>query len=70
MKASAIQGRRIVELARLDRRAAFVLADLGISPRYLDWTLESATRDAGIDLSRVVDHLGRVLAVADRTCDL
>jgi hypothetical protein len=46
--------RRIVELVRADARAVMALADLGISPRYVYWTLEEAAADLQLSLDRVI----------------
>lgn len=38
---------RIIDVVRARPSAVMSLADLGIGPRYLYWTLESASRDLG-----------------------
>ena len=48
---------RIVDLVRTNPRLVIILADLGISPRYLEWTLESAANDLGINLDRAVARI-------------
>ncbi len=52
----------IGNLVRGDLRVVAVLADAGVSPRYLDWTLEAAARDLGISLDSLVHRLERVLS--------
>ena len=44
---------RVGDLVRGDPRLMPVLADLGITPRYLFWTLEDAARDLGVSLDRI-----------------
>jgi hypothetical protein len=48
---------RIVDVVKVCPGAVRHLADLGISPRYLYWTIESAARDLGINCDRVVSRL-------------
>jgi len=58
--ASAVIG----NIVRRDLRVVSVLADAGVSPRYLDWTLEAAARDLGVSLDTLLQRLDRVLASA------
>lgn len=58
--ASAIIG----NLVRRDLRVVTVLADAGVSPRYLNWTIEAAARDLGVSLDSLLHRLERVLAAA------
>ena len=59
--------RRIVELVRADSRVVMALADLGISPRYVYWTLEEAAADLQLSLDRVISGSPRSLR-SQRRC--
>ena len=48
---------RIADLVRRWPATIRHLADLGISPRYLDWAIEAAARDLGLNCDRVVSRL-------------
>lgn len=54
----------IGEIARRNVRAVLVLADAGISPRYVAWTVAEAALDCGINLDRLLARLERALTVA------
>jgi hypothetical protein len=62
MNATELLRRTIGDLARNQPRVVLALADLGISPRYLNWTLEAASRDLGINTDRVISRLRPLLA--------
>ena len=47
MNARELVTQRIIDVVRARPSAVMSLADLGIGPRYLYWTLESASRDLG-----------------------
>ena len=47
----------VLQLVRSNLRAITVLADAGISPRYLDWTVRSAADDCGVNLDRLAYRL-------------
>ena len=64
MNARELVTQRIIDVVRTRPAAMVSLADLGIGPRYLYWTLESACRDLGINLDRVVSRLMPALAPA------
>jgi hypothetical protein len=53
-----------MDIARAWPGAIRQLADLGISPRYLHWTIESAARDLGLNCDRVVSRLQPTIALA------
>jgi hypothetical protein len=57
MTATELRQCRVIDLVREEPRIILPLADLGISPRYLDWTVEDASHDLGINLDRVVSRL-------------
>lgn len=61
MTASELRSCRVIDLVREQPRVVLCLADLGISPRYLDWTIEDASKDLGINLDRVVSRLRPVV---------
>lgn len=58
MNPRSILTRTVGELARANPRAVLALADLGIGPRYLSWSVEASARDLGINLDRVAARLG------------
>ena len=66
MESPALETRRISELVRMDSRVVRVLVDLGISPRYLHWIVDSVAEDRGISVARLVDLLSVVLAEGRR----
>ena len=47
----------VLQLVRSNLRTVSVLADLGISPRYLEWTVRSAADDCGVNLDRLAYRL-------------
>ena len=51
------QNRKFHPSVRAEPGVILDLADFGISPRYLDWTLEAATTDLGVNLDRVVSKV-------------
>ena len=57
MTAREIRSQRVFDLVRAWPGTVRRLADLGISPRYLDWTVESAARDLGLNCDRVISAL-------------
>jgi hypothetical protein len=61
MTAAELREARVIDLVRSEPSVVIELADLGISPRYLDWTLKDAARDLGINLDRVVDRIRPIL---------
>ncbi len=61
MTASQLRHSRVIDLVRVEPGIILQLADLGISPRYLEWTVEDASEDLGINLDRVVSRLGPML---------
>jgi len=62
MTAAELRNARVIDLVRVEPSVILELADLGITPRYLEWTLQDASRDLGINLDRVV---ARVQPVVD-----
>lgn len=58
----SILTRTVAELVRANPRAILALADLGIGPRYLNWSVEASARDLGINLDRVAARLGTVVS--------
>lgn len=54
----------IGNLVRRDLRVVAVLADAGVSPRYLHWTLEAAASDLGVSLEALLQRLERILSAA------
>ena len=64
MSARELRRLRIVDLVRRWPATIRQLADLGISPRYLEWTIEAAAGDLGINCDRVVSRLQPVIARA------
>lgn len=62
MTAAELRKARVIDLVRVEPSVILELADLGITPRYLEWTLQDASRDLGINLDRVV---ARVQPVVD-----
>jgi len=61
MNPASILARTVGEIARANPRAILALADLGIGPRYLFWSLEAAARDLGINVDKVVARLSAAL---------
>jgi hypothetical protein len=57
MTAAELRETRVIDLVRVEPAVILELADLGISPRYLEWTLQDASRDLGINLDRVVSRV-------------
>jgi hypothetical protein len=64
MTAAQLRETRVIDLVRVEPAVILELADLGISPRYLEWTLAAASRDLGINLDRVVARVGLVVKSA------
>ncbi len=62
MTTAALSTLTVNELVRKNVRAVTVLADLGISPRYLEWTVRSAAEDCGVNLDRLAYRLNRLAA--------
>lgn len=62
MTARELVNQRIIDVVRARPVAMVALADLGIGPRYLYWTVESACRDLEINVDRVVSRLMASLA--------
>lgn len=61
MNPPAIARRRIIDLVKANSRVIAALADLGISPRYLYFTIEEVTRELGINLDRACSRISREL---------
>lgn len=61
MNPGSILTRTVGEVARMNPRSVLALADLGIGPRYLHWSIEASARDLGINLDRVAARLGATL---------
>ena len=61
MTASELRETRVIDLVRVEPSVILELADLGISPRYLEWTLQDASRDLGINLDRVMARVRPVI---------
>ena len=57
MTAAELRSARVIDIVRAEPGVILDLADFGISPRYLDWTLEAATIDLGVNLDRVVSKV-------------
>lgn len=55
---------RLIDIIRMDPRVIVALADLGISPRYLYWTLDSAIRDLGLNFDRALARLEQAVTPA------
>ncbi len=55
---------RLIDIIRMDPRVIVALADLGISPRYLYWTFDSAIRDLGLNFDRALARLEQAVAPA------
>ena len=66
MSARELRRLRIVDLVRRWPATIRQLADLGISPRYLEWTIEAAAGDLGINCDRVVSRLQPVILVPEQ----
>jgi hypothetical protein len=64
MNPSAIARRRIIDLVRANSHVIAALADLGISPRYLYFTIDEASRELGINLDRACSRIYRELGPA------
>lgn len=62
MTTTALSTLTVNELVRKNVRAVTVLADLGISPRYLEWTVRSAAEDCGVNLDRLAYRLNCLAA--------
>lgn len=62
MTTAALSTLTVNELVRKNVRAVMVLADLGISPRYLEWTVQSAAEDCGVNLDHLAYRLNRLAA--------
>ena len=60
MSPSRLGNQRVIDLARSDIRVVTAFADLGITPRYLYWTVASAAADAGANLDRLAARLSRL----------
>ncbi len=61
MTAAELRETRVIDLVRVEPSVILELADLGISPRYLEWTLQDASRDLGINLDRVMARVRPVI---------
>ena len=61
MSPRSLATRQIIDLVRIDQRIITVFADLGISPRYLYWTVENAAADAGVSLDALSARLAASL---------
>jgi hypothetical protein len=57
MSPRLLGSQRVIDLVRSDVRVVTAFADLGISPRYLYWTVASAAADAGANLDRLAARL-------------
>jgi hypothetical protein len=57
MTIAELRDARVIDLVRAEPAVILELANFGISPRYLDWTLRDATDDLGISLDRVVSRV-------------
>jgi hypothetical protein len=57
MNSEPFLAQTIAELVRRDSRVVLALADVGIGPRYLHWSVEASARDLGINLDRVAARL-------------
>ena len=57
MTAAELRLARVIDLVRARPSVILDLADLGISPRYLEWTLQDASLDLGINLDRVLSRV-------------
>jgi hypothetical protein len=67
MTAAELREARVIDLVRVQPAVILEFANLGISPRYLEWTLADASRDLGINLDRVVSRVRSVFAGARAT---
>ena len=63
MTAGELRMARVIDLVRAWPSVILELADLGISPRYLEWTLQDASRDLGISLDRVLSKVRPVVGL-------
>ena len=61
---TAVAPSRIIDLVKANSRVITALADLGIGPRYLYWTVDEVSRDLGLSLDRICSRINRVLAPA------
>lgn len=61
MSTRLLASKQIIDLVRIDAQIITVLADLGISPRYLYWTVESAAADLGISVDALAAKIAAVL---------
>ena len=61
MTATQIRHCRVIDLVREEPGIILQLADLGISPRYLDWTVEAAAGDLGLNLDRTLAKIGTAI---------
>ena len=57
----ALASSTIANLARRDLRIVMILADAGVSPRYLNWTLDAAAHDLDIGLDALLDRIRTVI---------
>lgn len=57
LRSHPLAAQRVGDIVRFDMATAQVLADNGIGPRYMAWTLESAVRASGADLEAVIRSL-------------
>ncbi len=62
MMGTTLAGISIGEIARRNVRAVLVLADAGISPRYIGWSVAEAARECGVNLDALLARLERALA--------
>jgi hypothetical protein len=58
---ATLESQPIVDIVRRDPRLVVVLADLGITPRYLYWTVEDVARDLDINLAQLCRRLAAPL---------
>jgi hypothetical protein len=71
MVTAPFESRPIIDIVRSDPSLVTALADSGITPRYLYWTVEAAARDLDLNLNQLVrrltasanDHASRPAAV-------
>ena len=57
LRSHPLAGQRISDVVRFDAAPVHVFADLGIGPRYLNWTIEAAARAQGVDLESIIRAL-------------
>jgi hypothetical protein len=62
MTARELVATRVADLVKCEPRVIMQLADLGIGPRYLDWTIASACAELGVNVDRAVSRLSPFVA--------